>query len=185
MRVLFLDAATRTGWAVVEGDARTQQLVNYGAVDATAEGLKAIVDGLHIEFLNDRGPELCVVEEPFLDKNVRSLKVLAYTVGRWLQELERSGFRTSLVTADTWQLGLLTGLITPASPRKDRKAAAKRMVRILYGGLECSEDEADAICGATWAVRQGSVLLKAHPTEPVALAGLGSGRRGFRRRRAG
>ncbi len=184
MRILFLDAATRTGWAIVEGTCAAQRLMSSGAVDAsTAKAVARFVASLSTWPV----PDLCVIEEPYLDetkRNVRSLKVLAYGVGRWLQELERVDFGTALVTADTWQLGLLTGLITPASKREERKRAAQRMVSILYGGYRCGEDEADAICGATWAVRQGSVLALAGAASPT-IAGLGSGRRWHRPRRAG
>jgi crossover junction endodeoxyribonuclease RuvC len=70
MRVLGIDPGSeRTGWGVVEGDARKYRLVDFGTVKASprasfASRLLKISDGVE-EVLRRFAPDACAIEEAF------------------------------------------------------------------------------------------------------------------------
>jgi Holliday junction resolvasome RuvABC endonuclease subunit len=153
MRVLGLDSAERTGFALVAREpGGRERLLRHGCLTAiTASHVEAAVAELAGE-----APDLVAIEAPFVKVNASTGLVLATLLGRWLQEWERRGTRTTTVLASTWQISLLAGLIGRASVREARKAAARSWTKAIYGA-ELSEDEADAACIAGWALRRGLI----------------------------
>ena len=153
MRVLGLDSAERTGFAlVVRPPGGRERLLRHGCVTVgTGRQVEAAVSELAVD-----GPDLVAIEAPFVKVNASTGLVLATLLGRWLQEWERRGVPTLTVLASTWQIAILAGLIERTSGREARKAAARRWTLALYGE-ELSEDEADAACIASWALRRGLV----------------------------
>lgn len=158
MIVVGIDSATRSGVATVHGERTGDvRLLHHGTFNGTrASSVQNVTASLsHLADFCSRGPvdHLVVIEEPYLDKNPRTAMLLARITGRWLQALETAGHPVELVQPSTWQQGLLAGLITPRSPRAQRKEAARRYVKAEFG-VDVSEDEADAICIATWRLKQ-------------------------------
>jgi Holliday junction resolvasome RuvABC endonuclease subunit len=147
MTLLALDAATKTGWAVLTEASPQPHLLAHGTVFAETTAIEQLA-----ERARALGVVTAVIESPYLDKNPKTLIALAITVGRWAHALSRLGIPAELVTADVWQQGALRGLIQRTSKRADRKRAARFWVRCVYR-LEVSEDEADAIAFGSWAVR--------------------------------
>jgi Holliday junction resolvasome RuvABC endonuclease subunit len=143
VNVLGIDAATTTGWAVVGPEGSRMKVLAHGRMTADWSGIEQLLAGLVVPV------EVAAVESPYLDKNPDTTITLARIVGRFEQVLDRRGVRTELVKAASWQQGLLDRLIRPSSTRAQRKFAAKLWVRASYR-LDVSEDEADAICLATW-----------------------------------
>jgi hypothetical protein len=109
-----------------------------------------------------RGPAVDVVaiEDCYLDQNVDTVKILSRLVGRWQQAFEALGLETHLVLADTWQRGILTGLMGPRSNREARKRAAAVWARATFGTV-LEADEADAAGLATWELRQRRFAMRA------------------------
>ena len=77
MIVLGLDAATTTGWAVVEGGNGKERLVRAGALR---------VDPIKVEaFAVELAPlvDLVAIETPWLGKNPATMKALAGIAAVW------------------------------------------------------------------------------------------------------
>lgn len=163
--VVGIDSATSTGWAVIHRDERGRETrLGSGVTSAeSAGGIAAFVQTMTTTWPTI---DLVAVEDAYLDKNPKTLKVLCRIQGRWLQEFERAGIRCTLVDASTWQIGMLRGLIQRASPRKDRKKAAILWARRLLGAAVTS-DEADALCLATWAARTEVIKPAASRDRPL------------------
>lgn len=96
MRVLGIDPGSEaTGWGVVEGDARRYQLVEFGAVRASARErfaarLLKVSDG--VEALLERfRPDVCAVEEAFFAVNPKTALKLGQVRGVVLVAAERAG----------------------------------------------------------------------------------------------
>jgi Holliday junction resolvasome RuvABC endonuclease subunit len=147
--VLGLDAASTTGWAVVDGRNATPALLTWGAVDARTHHAAIAV----VENARALGVAMAAVETPYVDKNADTAIKLGIVVGRWAQELGRAGIPWKGWKAQQWQFHVLKGMVGPGAPRAQLKAAAARWVKITYG-YDVGEDEADAICFATWRAKQ-------------------------------
>ena len=96
MRVLGIDPGSETtGWGVVEGDARSYRLVEYGAVRArTSERFAARLLKIHagVEGLIERfRPDVCAVEESFFALNAQTALKLGHVRGVVLLAAERAG----------------------------------------------------------------------------------------------
>lgn len=147
MKILGLDVATRTGWAVLNG-----RSWEYGTIDTNTPTAAADEpDGVRFRRLADRirghlhGVDFVVIEEAF-SQNFRTAHVLGGLVASVLVELERLGVAYTFVGAGTlkkWAVG-------------NGNAPKSEMVAALYSrfdelGLappppDLSGDEADA----TW-----------------------------------
>jgi Holliday junction resolvasome RuvABC endonuclease subunit len=145
LKVLGVDAATRSGWAIIDTTAGPPRHLGHGIVS----GIDASAISDLVEHAAAAGVTIAAVEEPYLDKSAAVAIKLGIIVGRWLQELELAGLKCELFKAQSWQHFALAGLIGPSSPRAQRKAAAKRWVKAEFG-LVVPEDAADAIVFATW-----------------------------------
>lgn len=145
--VLGLDAATNTGWGVVSCDEGEPRLLSYGVIGTAWEQIRDL-----IEQLAPMPIVHAAIETPYVDRDPSVTIKLARIAGRFEQECERHAIPVQLANARTWQVALLQGLITPQSPRVVRKRAAQRWVESVYR-VRVREDEADAICLATWAAK--------------------------------
>ena len=156
MVVIGIDSAELSGLAVVARDPGARERVVYSAVATvtTAADVEAIVHQLAAH-----APDLVVVEEPWVHPRMPLAGlVLARLCGRWLQALETRGLTTVTIPASMWQPGLLggpKGLLGARATRPQRKAAAQTWVRSVFG-IDATEDQADAICMATYALRNAS-----------------------------
>jgi hypothetical protein len=156
--VLGIDSAELTGFAVVtSGPGGRETLLRHGVfkIRAAADVEVAVVD-----LVGGTLPDLVAIEAPFIGQNVTTGLTLATLLGRWLQALEIRGVPTTTVTANVWQIGILTGLITQRSRRAERKAAACGWSKATFG-VALSEDEADAAGIATWALRHARLAQRA------------------------
>lgn len=145
MIVFGVDVATSSGWALVEGGRGQPKLLSYGQVASTAQQIAGLV-----EVVRPMEIELAVLEEPYVDKNPATTIKLARMVGRWEQELERARIRVCTAKAASWQQQLLARFgVSRGTPRRQCKIAAMKWAALVYG-VAVKEDEADAICMATW-----------------------------------
>lgn len=153
MLVAGLDAATRTGFAVVEAGKGKPRVLGRGVVDASWGELRRVL----ADVLVPLQVTLAIIEVPYMGDNPHTAIAIGRIVGRWEQEVERAGIRVELARAQQWQSGILSGLIGSGSVRAQRKKAAKLWVRQFYGIEVASEDEADAIGIATWGAQRAVV----------------------------
>lgn len=144
MITLGVDAAGSSGWAIVDTSAGRPRLVSYGVCRAQHDHIIDVVETAFAHHV-----EVAAVEWPYVDKSPAVAIKLGVIVGRWAQELDRVRIPWKGHNAQSWQAGLLAGLIGAASPRDQRKAAAARWVKAEFGVI-VTGDEADAIGLATW-----------------------------------
>jgi Holliday junction resolvasome RuvABC endonuclease subunit len=153
MRALGLDAATSTGWGIVEFAHGRLRLLDFGIArvgDHRSLG-EVVAKAVQLDV------ETAAIEVPYVDKNADTAIKLGIVVGRWMQELDRA--RMSYVThkANDWQRNLLGGLIQNAAPRAARKRAASMWVASMFK-IQVREDEADGICMAAWVAKVHAVM---------------------------
>ncbi len=95
MRVLGIDPGSETtGWGVVEGDARSYKLIEFGTVRAPARErfaarLLKISNGVE-ELIARFQPDVCAVEEMFFAANVKTALKLGQVRGVILVAAERA-----------------------------------------------------------------------------------------------
>lgn len=147
MIIVGLDAASRTGFAVLERAAGRERVHAAGVLEVSPGNVEA--------FAAKWAPqvELVVVEDPYLRENVKTLKVLAGIAAVWQHAFEFRSVRVERCTAQSWQTGILTGLITGRAKREERKAAAQLWALRAFL-LELPEDAADALGMAVWIARK-------------------------------
>ena len=153
MMALGIDAATRTGWALVSSDLGRETLVEHNTLELGGRNAWEWVDWLVQHCRGQLQPSIVAVECPWLGKDPHALEVLARLCGRFEQAFEAAGARVIVVKAQQWQCAALSGLMNRTSKRVQRKRAAKLWCRATFG-VDLCEDEADAACIATWAIRQ-------------------------------
>lgn len=151
MIILGIDSATTTGWALVERVGMAERLLGYGTAKL-GENPAGAVSRLAAHVFELARPDLVVIEQPWMGKNVKTAMLLAEFVGRWKQAFESRGCVCSVVLPSQWRAGILTGLIGAKSPRAACKKAARIWGRGTFG-VTMSEDEAEAVAVATWAAR--------------------------------
>jgi Holliday junction resolvasome RuvABC endonuclease subunit len=159
--VAGIDSAELTGFAVVVAEpGGRERLLRHGTLKIRKA---ADVERAVAELAGDR-PDLVAIEAPFIGVNVTTGLTLATLLGRWLQSWETRGVPTTTATASVWQTGVLSGLITPCSNRAERKAACRTWCKATFSGetrgVNLTEDEADAIGLATFAVRRAVLAAK-------------------------
>lgn len=152
-RILALDSAKRTGWAVVDAVGLAPwRFVKSGVLKV--EDAKVVRE--FAEHFCRSEVETVAIEDPYLGKNVRTMKSLVETRTRFQHEFEVHGVRTILVPPSDWQMGLLKGWISSRSPRQQRKKAAADYARRAFPDVKIGGfDESDAICMALWTIRAG------------------------------
>jgi len=152
MIVAAIDSAELAGLAVVSrDDAGAERLLYHRATRI----LLASDVGRVVAELLAFGPDAVVVEEPFIHpRNPGTGLVLSRLVGRWMQEIERSGITALSIPASAWQTSLLAG-VGYRTKSADRKLAAQAFVRERFG-FEATEDEADAVCLGVYTLRHAT-----------------------------
>ncbi len=96
MRVLGIDPGSeKTGWGVVEGDARRYGVVAFGVVRAAARErfaarLLKISEGVEAALTQFR-PDVCAIEDAFFAVNVKTALKLGQVRGVILLAAERAG----------------------------------------------------------------------------------------------
>ena len=144
-----VDVAGRAGWAIVQADGGHESVLEHGIV---SPGEPPICQQIEHVVGHARGVDVVVLERPYLDRNVATMEVLARLLGAWEHACACRGLDVVLVRASEWQSAILRGLINQASKRAQRKKAARMWVTATFG-LDCGEDESDAIAMATWCLR--------------------------------
>jgi Holliday junction resolvasome RuvABC endonuclease subunit len=149
-----IDAAARSGWAVVEARGEVLRLRGHGAVEIATSG---DVERLVAEIVA-AAPVLVAVEAPYMKSTERggnpdsSLK-LAVLHGRFVQALGARGIASVGVQASSWQPQILR--VGPSWNRAMRKAASVAWARKTFD-VELDHDTADAVAIAVWALRKAS-----------------------------
>lgn len=160
--ILGIDSATTSGVALLlpggaAGGLALYRLAAYGAVRRTTPTTVASVLDRVAELACDR-PVAAYVEEPYLARgpaaNPRTLASLVTHRTYWSVACEARGWPVELVRASKWQSNLLG--CRRGAPRAERKRAAQAHV-LAVEGMQTTQDEADAICLAYWALRRECV----------------------------
>ena len=159
MRALGLDCATKCGWSVVE-DAlqaarkrgQAEHLVGHGVLDLSGKK-KPISTVINELVFSLPSIDVAVVELPYLDENVVTLRTLARLVGRFEHAFEPLHVGVELVMATEWQRAILGGF--GGKNREGLKKAAVLWARATFGAV-LTEDEADAAGIASHVLRKRS-----------------------------
>lgn len=148
MKIIAFDQATKvTGYAVITDG----QLSRHGTIN-----VKASLDILSRMFMMTRmirdliyeeRPDAVFFEGVEAVRNERTMICLANLQGMCLYGVHEAGYVASTLDVTAWRhsLGFAVGR---GVKRADNKAEAVRYVRDTYG-VECGDDEAEAICIAT------------------------------------
>lgn len=164
MRVLGIDGATSTGWALVERQPGSREVVaETGRLRFKDRSAAEVVAA--VEQLAAHKPDLCAFEGVYVGDNARTALTLAVLAGRFRQETERRGLETEVVMPGTWQLAILRGFIGIASNRAQRKQAAITWAKTAFG-QELDSDRADALGLAVFTLR---TRLLAQAQKPLDL----------------
>ena len=149
-RILALDAATNTtGFALYDN----KKLIHYGTykVDNNLTATERINRVKHwlLNILNEWKPDLVGLENiqlqsygPKNDYQVETYRILANLQGVILDTLLENNVKSELVYAVEWRATCGVG---EGTGRENKKKAAQNKVKIWYD-LNCTQDEADAIC---------------------------------------
>ena len=148
MIVVGLDAATKTGFAVLERSHGREHVHAAGVIHVSPANIE--------RFAAEWAPlaSLVVVEDPFMQKNVVTLKELAGIARVWEHVFAARGVAVRRCTAQSWQSAILAGLMSGRAKREERKRAAVKWARLAYR-LELPEDAADGLGLAVWGARFG------------------------------
>ena len=163
MLCLGLDAATKTGFALIAHVPR-ETLLDHGVLDlhgAAASQINVLVErvrkAVHLAGGTMAGL-LVAIEEPYLDKNPKTLKVLARIVGRLEQAFEAQGCGVELVTASEWQGAVLAGF---GGRRRDGLKKAALIWCRAHLGVPVEQDVADAAGLAVHMLRREAIARAA------------------------
>ncbi len=152
--VLGVDQAASSGWAVVELDQR--RVVAHG-VATTSEARRRALVGLR-DLPGFRVRELLVVFEDhstYPTKSTQQGIELGVSLGRWLELLDifdHPARRRIRVAPAEWRRVMGT---TAYLDREAWKAQAKMWATTVVRSRVVSDDEAEAICIATWGAWDG------------------------------
>ena len=149
MKALGVDVATRAGWAIAQADGGRESVIETGIV---SPGDPPVCQQIEYVVSRARMVDVVVLERPYLDRNVATMEVLARLLGAWEHACATRGLDVVLVRASEWQSAILRGLTNQASKRAQRKRAARMWVKASFG-LNCGEDESDAVALAVWGLR--------------------------------
>lgn len=150
MIVLGIDAATKSGWGIVDTTGGRIRLLDFGIAKVgnyrSLGAVMAVALKLNVAKV--------AIEYPYMAENAGTAIKIGIVVGRWMQECDRAALPFETFTAHQWQMQLLTGLITNRSKSPERKKAAAIWVKSVFG-INALEDEADGICLASWRAKVG------------------------------
>lgn len=156
MRVLGLDVATITGWAVIDRpDGEREQLVAYSAEvldgeDTAGSRITSFAHRIYAEAT--LRPDLVAIELPYHNKNAHTTITLARFVGRFEQAFYDR--QIVLFPAGEWQHHIL-GVCATAT-RTQRKAEAVAWAWQTYR-KRMTHDEADACGIARWGLQRARI----------------------------
>ena len=149
IRIVALDAATNiTGYAIYDN----KTLVSYGIYKAQGETAEERINDIKkwlMAAIEEWEPDFCGIENIQLQKygnngqyQVETYRVLANLQGVLIDTLYEKCIDHELVSVNTWRdyCGVGNGL-----KREEKKKQAQDKVALWYN-IQCSQDEADAIC---------------------------------------
>lgn len=144
-RTLALDAATsNSGWALYDDEV----LISFGKINLQSfdviERIQQMKDWLK-QSAEKWSPDIIVLEDIQLQQgrfaNVNTFKVLAQLQGVLLVAARDLKIETQVILSTVWR----SSLSFRTKTRADQKREAQKLVLDWYG-VECTQDEADAIC---------------------------------------
>lgn len=151
-RILALDAATGiTGYSVYDD----KELVGFGTYKTNAalpttdrinevkNWLKAMIKELKPDKIGLENIQLQAYGPNKAQTQVKTFQTLANLQGVLLDTIFEAGIECQLVYPSEWRS--YCGISTGDQHREARKKAAQIKAKLWYG-IDCSEDEADAIC---------------------------------------
>lgn len=152
MKILAFDQATKvTGYAVIEDG----QLMHHGVLSVNASldittrmyGMTRMIFNL----IREEDPDTVYFEGVESVRNERTMLYLANLQGMCLYAAHEAGYAVNTIDVTAWRhtLGFAVGR---GVKRADNKAEAVRFVFDAYG-VECGDDEAEAICIANAAYK--------------------------------
>ena len=148
MKVLAFDQATKvTGYAVMNGG----KLSRHGTISVRPSldilSRMYMMTRMICDVINEERPDAVYFEGVESVRNERTMIYLANLQGMCLHSTHEDGYEVGTFDPTVWrhELGFAVGR---GVKRADNKAEAVRYVRDTYG-VECGDDEAEAICIAT------------------------------------
>lgn len=155
---LALDQATKnSGYAIFEDD----KLIKYGIIQTPEIDLADRMVWFRkkiINILEEYNVDEVIVEDVHLDvrKNPSTFKILAEWLGALLELLAELKYPTEVVLPSTWRSTLKIN-----SGSQERKAQKRRALEyvVTHYNLNCTEDEADAICIGAHAIIKAKTEL--------------------------
>jgi len=154
MRVLVLDQAKTTGYAIYDND----KLMEYGVIEIGKKNMvyEEMLPVAKVEFANLIGkvrPDKIVLEDIQLQNgNVSTYKKLAMLMGVLICLLHEMSLPHEMVSPTRWQCGL--GI--KGKKRAEKKANTVLFVKETFSIDDISEDEADAIAMGLYVLQKGS-----------------------------
>lgn len=145
MVVMGIDSSTSsTGWAILYEQDGEIELVKYGSIKPegknTIRKIITILDELK-KIRRENDPEMVVIEDLNVSRNMRSTKVLAGLLIAIEIDLERAHYLVQELKPSEWRK--LTGI--KGRKREEQKKNSIQHVWDKYHKI-VNDDEADAIC---------------------------------------
>ena len=156
--LLSVDSAYRTsGWVVLSAE---NVLTASGVIKIPkkkAEDPRPVLSVAASEIVCTYQPRVILVEEPYLQRNVATLKKLIKAQQVWFHVAQAFGLGYYEIPPNEWQGAFLSGA---GKKRGWLKSMSVTMVEALFG-KKLREDEADAACmGVYWAKENRLLTLK-------------------------
>lgn len=141
MRVLSLDQATKTGYAIYDDE----ELIHYGIkdfgkIDDFTERISEIKK-MQNDYIEKYNPEICSIEDIQQQVNPKTFKQLAELKGVLENNLFEKEFLYFIVASTQWK----STCNVKGRKREEQKKNAQLFVKNKFN-IDVSEDEADAIC---------------------------------------
>ena len=152
MIALGIDAATRTGWAMVGQERGREKLLDWGVLDFKKHDADpwnpAAFLALHCR-PPALSPNIVAIELPFLGPSPHTLEVLARICGRFEQAFGPSGADIRVIRSNQWQPKML-------GPTRLKRTMLKRLAVAWCKSaflIDLPQDAADAAVMAVYALR--------------------------------
>ena len=163
--MLGLDPGSRvTGFGVVDVSPRKTLCVDYGRIRPPLlaplpDRLGHLAEGLHALIAHHR-PDVLVVENAFLGRNVRSLGVIAQVRGALIAAARLDGVAVHEYAPREIKLSVV-GTGGASKQQVQYMVRAALSLPVLPSPFDAAEGLAVALCYANRRLREGSVLLRA------------------------
>jgi len=146
---LGVDAATKTGWALVHRAEGRERLIAHGVLNFKKFPNRWQVADTLATWAKQGNASVVVIELPWLGKDPHAAEVLARICGRFEQAFEPGGAKVRVIRSSQWQ----TKMIGPSRLGRDAlKKLAVAWCRSNFGE-ELPDDAADAAVMAVFALR--------------------------------